>query len=68
MLNEGLSKQELLKILEKKLSIDESYDSGYILGSMCSKTPEFVKDIYAKYVDKNLGDPGLFKGTNRLEI
>jgi tyrosine decarboxylase/aspartate 1-decarboxylase len=35
---------------------------------MCSKTPEFVKDIYVKYIDKNLGDPGLFKGTNQLEI
>jgi tyrosine decarboxylase/aspartate 1-decarboxylase len=68
MLYQGLSKQEILEILEKKLSIDNSYDSGYILGSMCSKTPEFAKDIYAKYLDKNLGDPGLFKGTNQLEI
>jgi tyrosine decarboxylase/aspartate 1-decarboxylase len=68
MLYEGLNKQELVKILEKKLSSDLSYDSGYILGSMCSKTPEFVKDIYTKYIDKNLGDPGLFKGTHQLEI
>ncbi|MHA1190943.1 MAG: tyrosine decarboxylase MfnA [Promethearchaeota archaeon] len=63
-----MSKQELLKILDKKLSIDDSYDSGYILGSMCSKTPDFVKDIYIKYLDKNLGDPGLFRGTRQLEI
>jgi len=68
MLYQGLNKQELLKILEKKLSNDISYDSGYILGSMCSKTPDFLKDIYIKYLDKNLGDPGLFRGTNQLEI
>ena len=67
MLFQGSSKGEILKILEEKLSIDNSYDSGYILGSMCSKTPDFVKEIYAKFLDKNLGDPGLFKGTSSLE-
>ena len=67
MLFQGLSKGDILKLLEKKLSNDNSYDSGYILGSMCSKTPDFVKEIYAKFLDKNLGDPGLFKGTSSLE-
>lgn len=67
MLYQGLSVQELQKILDKKLSSDNSYNSGYILGSMCSNTPDFVKDIYINYLDKNLGDPGLFKGTNELE-
>ena len=67
MLNEGLSKQEIIKILEEKLSLDCSYDSGYILGSMCTEPLDFGKEIYSKYLHKNLGDPGLFQGSAELE-
>ncbi|MHA1490106.1 MAG: tyrosine decarboxylase MfnA [Promethearchaeota archaeon] len=67
MLKEGLEKQEILKILEKKLSPDYSYDSGFILGSMCTEPLNFGKEIYMKYINKNLGDPGLFSGTFDLE-
>lgn len=67
MLKEGLEKQEILKILEKKLSPDYSYDSGFILGSMCTAPLNFGKEIYMKYINKNLGDPGLFPGTSDLE-
>jgi tyrosine decarboxylase/aspartate 1-decarboxylase len=67
MLKEGLEKQKIKEILEKKLSKDFTYDSGYILGSMCTDALEFGKEIYAKYVSKNLGDAGLFPGTAELE-
>jgi len=67
MLDEGLNKREIQKILEKKLSSDCSYNSGYILGSMCTDAHDFGKEIYCKYVSKNLGDPGLFPGTTELE-
>jgi len=67
MLKEGLEKQEILKILEKKLEKDLSYDSGLILGSMCTEPLDFAKKIYIKYISKNLGDPGLFLGTATLE-
>jgi len=67
MLNYGLKKREIKKILKNKLSIDYSYDSGYILGSMCTDVHTFAKEIYCKYVSKNLGDPGLFPGTAGLE-
>jgi len=67
MLKEGIDEQKILKLLEEKLKIDYSYDSGYILGSMCTEPLEFGKKIYAKYIHKNLGDPGLFKGTAKLE-
>jgi len=67
MLKEGLNKQEITEILEKKLKQDFSYDSGSILGSMCTDPHDFGKEIYMKYIAKNLGDPGLFLGTTKLE-
>jgi tyrosine decarboxylase/aspartate 1-decarboxylase len=67
MLKEGLTKQEITEILEKKLKQDFSYDSGSILGSMCTEPHDFGKEIYMKYIAKNLGDPGLFLGTTKLE-
>ncbi len=67
MLKEGLDKREILRILEEKLKRDYSYDSGSILGSMCTEPFDFSIEIYKKYVSKNLGDPGLFIGTATLE-
>ncbi len=67
MLKEGLEKQEILKILEKKLEKDFSYNSGSILGSMCTEPLDFGVEVYMKYISKNLGDPGLFLGTTALE-
>jgi tyrosine decarboxylase/aspartate 1-decarboxylase len=67
MQEKGLEKQEILKILKKKLKKDYSYDTGSILGSMCTKPFDFGVEIYMNYVSKNLGDPGLFLGTAELE-
>lgn len=67
MLKEGLKKEEILDLLNKKLTRDYSYESGSILGSMCTEPYEFGKEIYLKYISKNLGDPGLFLGTAELE-
>ncbi|MFW9826259.1 MAG: tyrosine decarboxylase MfnA [Candidatus Thorarchaeota archaeon] len=67
MLKEGLEKQEILKLLNEKLKLDYSYNSGSILGSMCTEPLDFGVEIYVKYVSKNLGDPGLFLGTANLE-
>jgi tyrosine decarboxylase/aspartate 1-decarboxylase len=67
MQKEGLEKEEILKILEEKLKNDHSYNSGSILGSMCTEPLDIAVEIYRKYVSKNLGDPGLFLGTADLE-
>ncbi|MFX0021668.1 MAG: tyrosine decarboxylase MfnA [Candidatus Hermodarchaeota archaeon] len=63
----GLEKQEILKILAKKLEKDHSYHTGEILGSMCTEPYDFAVEVYKKYISKNLGDPGLFLGTTLLE-
>ncbi len=67
MREDGLNKQEVFKILEKKLERDFSYKSGSILGSMCTEPLDFGVEVYVKYISKNLGDPGLFLGTAALE-
>ncbi|MFX0146310.1 MAG: tyrosine decarboxylase MfnA [Candidatus Hodarchaeota archaeon] len=67
MQEEGLEKQEIIKLLEKKLERDFTYQSGSILGSMNTEPLDFGKELYNKYVSKNLGDPGLFLGCAKLE-
>jgi tyrosine decarboxylase/aspartate 1-decarboxylase len=68
MLNiEGWSKEKIGNILDKKLAQDYSYESGFILGSMCTEPLDFAKELYLKYISKNLGDPGLFQGAADLE-
>lgn len=67
-LNEkGLPKTLVLQQLKSKLKEDFTYDSGRILGSMCTKPHVFARQIYMKCLEKNLGDPGLFRATAELE-
>lgn len=67
MRENGIEKEKILKILEKKLNEDLSYQDGTILGSMCTEPFDIAKEIFMKYISKNLGDPGLFPGTMLLE-
>jgi tyrosine decarboxylase/aspartate 1-decarboxylase len=62
-----LSKSTVIKELETKLQRDFSYDSGKILCSMCTNPHSFAKQIYRKYLEKNLGDPSLFPASRELE-
>ncbi len=64
---EGLSKENVLRLLKEYLKEDFTYSSGRILGSMCTSPHSFAKRIFIKTIDKNLGDAGLFPGTMRLE-
>ena len=63
----GLTKNEISKKLNSLLSTDETFDSGKIIGSMCTKPDSYSQSIYSKFLEKNIGDPGLFKGTLLLE-
>ena len=47
--------------------MDHDYADGRILGSMCTEAHPFAKEVYYKFIDTNLGDPGLFKGTKLIE-
>ncbi|TFG15839.1 MAG: tyrosine decarboxylase MfnA [Promethearchaeota archaeon] len=67
MLKQGLDKEEILRLINEKLELDHDYNDGTILGSMCTEPLEFGREVYLKYLSKNLGDPGLFPGTATLE-
>ncbi len=67
MEDKPISKQEILKELDNLQSMDLKYSDGRILGSMCTEAHPFAKEIYFKFLDSNLGDPGLFKGTKKTE-
>jgi tyrosine decarboxylase/aspartate 1-decarboxylase len=67
MNEKGLPKRLVLQQLESKLKRDFTYDSGKILGSMCTRPHAFARQVYMKCLEKNLGDPGLFPATAELE-
>ncbi|TLM97602.1 aminotransferase class I/II-fold pyridoxal phosphate-dependent enzyme, partial [bacterium] len=64
---EGLPQKILLKELESKLREDFTYDSGRIIGSMCTCSHSLARKMYTRFLDKNLGDSGLFPAVAKLE-
>jgi tyrosine decarboxylase/aspartate 1-decarboxylase len=62
-----LSRSAILKELEERLQNELTYISGKILGSMCTKPHSLAKQVYIRYLEKNLGDPGLFPETSKIE-
>ena len=63
----GLPEEEIVNRLAKLLKDDKKYDSGKILGSMCTKPLTIAMKIYQSFFDRNLGDPGLFPATWAIE-
>lgn len=63
----GLSKDKVLELLKRVKEEDLTYDSGRILGSMCTSPHPLAKEVFCEFIESNLGDPGLFKGTRALE-
>ncbi|MHA1298051.1 MAG: tyrosine decarboxylase MfnA [Candidatus Helarchaeota archaeon] len=63
----GCSEEKILRQLSKILGADMSYKKPGILGSMCTSPLEFANKIFATYLHKNLGDPGLWLGTWAIE-
>ncbi|ASI99979.1 tyrosine decarboxylase MfnA [Thermococcus gorgonarius] len=63
----GASEEEVLRELEEKTSVDLTFDSGKILGSMCTYPHPFAVKVVMKYIDRNLGDPGLHVGSQKIE-
>ncbi|MFA4647449.1 tyrosine decarboxylase MfnA [Pyrococcus kukulkanii] len=63
----GLPKETILEELERVTSQDLSFSSGRILGSMCTMPHELAIEVFCRYIDRNLGDPGLHPGTRRIE-
>ena len=64
----GVPQEKILEELSEKLNKDLTYESGKILGSMCTIPHDLGRKLMTTYLEKNLGDPGLFKGTQEIEI
>lgn len=62
-----IDKKDILKELSELHELDHDYADGRILGSMCTEAHPFAKEVFCKFLDTNLGDPGLFKGTKSIE-
>lgn len=56
-----------MKELKTRLQQGNTYASGRILSSMCTKPHSFAKKVYMRCFEKNLGDPGLFPATAEME-
>ena len=68
MQQKGSPQEKILEELSQKLQKDLTYESGKILGSMCTIPHPLAKKVMSQCIEKNLGDPGLFKGTQEIEI
>ena len=67
MQDEPIDEKIILDELSEIHKLDYNYSDGRILGSMCTEAHPFAKEVYCKFLDTNLGDPGLFKGTKLIE-
>lgn len=67
MNNEGLSEDEIFTQLNEFQKKDLKYNSGRILGSMCTEAHPIAIKAYIQFLNSNLGDYGLFPGTKLLE-
>ncbi|MGZ7068297.1 MAG: tyrosine decarboxylase MfnA, partial [Methanobacterium sp.] len=67
MHKKGIEQQEISEKLRKFKREDMNYKSGRILGSMCTCPHEVGVESYYMFLESNLGDSGLFKGTRQME-
>ena len=63
----GLPKETIIAELKKALEQDSKYSDGKILCSMCTRPHPIAKIAHRLFLESNLGDPGLFLGSLRLE-
>ena len=67
MQNKGSPENLVLKELESKLRNDFTYGSGRIIGSMCTCPHPLAKKAHTRFLDRNVGDSGLFPAVVKLE-
>jgi tyrosine decarboxylase/aspartate 1-decarboxylase len=58
---------KILNLLYDLTQNDLRYESGKILGSMCTIPDPIVYQVLQSQIEKNIGDPGLLPGIHSLE-
>lgn len=64
---EGRPRSDVLEELEERLRGDFTYASGRIVGTMIAQPHPFAREVFARYLEKNVGDPGVTPATAALE-
>lgn len=59
--------KEIIEELQKYQQRDIEFKSGRVLGAMCGQPHPIAKKAYELFLETNLGDPGIFKGTREIE-
>jgi tyrosine decarboxylase/aspartate 1-decarboxylase len=65
MNRKGLSEDEVFSLLNMEIQKDTSYDK--VLNAMCTRPHPIAVKAHMQFIEANLGDFGLFKGTKELE-
>jgi tyrosine decarboxylase / aspartate 1-decarboxylase len=65
--NHSKPRFDVLEEVRFRTQNDNTYRSGKILGAMTTDPHEFARYVYTKYIERNLGDPGLIPGTKQIE-
>ena len=65
--DKGEPRARVLREVEKAWADDLHFRGGRILGSMCTEPAAIAKRAHARFVEVNLGNPGYYPGTARLE-
>jgi tyrosine decarboxylase/aspartate 1-decarboxylase len=63
----GIDNDVVRRELAQALGEDMQFEDGRILGSMCTEPLDIAKESHLKFITANLGNPGLYPGTQRLE-
>ncbi|MFP4000394.1 MAG: tyrosine decarboxylase MfnA [Thermoplasmata archaeon] len=63
----GKDEKKIKKELKNFREKDFDFSSGRILGSMCTESLDLAREIYADFIEANLGNPGLYPGTKKIE-
>ena len=63
----GLPQKTILDELKKIRNLNQNYNDGKILCSMCTKPHPIAEKAYRMFFESNLGDSGLFPGSVQIE-
>lgn len=63
----GSSPDEIMRELDRYFQRDSHFRDGRIMGSMCTDPDLIARESYMKFMETNLGNPGLYPGTAQLE-
>lgn len=65
--DKGKDKEHIMSVISKVKELDMDYDLGHVFGSMCSMPPDITREVHTKFLEANLGNPGLCRGVERLQ-